>query len=335
MFGGDEEETASENCPYLKYSEFEKYSILCKIANNEYPGVIGLSSPDGEYIKAIKQALIDKYFVEASKLEVNEDYDMNLKTVIQDFQNKYKSSYNISKVNGIIDKSTLLGIDKYCYDDYIRNRNISSFGYGTFHVDIKYTSSTKYTYDRKFVPQNPNIRNEYGANTEGFTYRTRVIDSENNVVGNPLEIRSQNNGYKGPFEIPLKREAVGGLIDYGIYYGSTNTVQVLPDGTIPIDDEGKLKGESSYFIPPIDAVDYGGYVHDMNYEELKIGEDGQKALFEDWGTTPADFNAIKQWEKVENLGVGAIDPYSQQIHGKMPEYKIQTITQHEYDAAKL
>ncbi|MCI5055633.1 MAG: hypothetical protein MRY83_05960, partial [Flavobacteriales bacterium] len=92
------------------------------------------------------------------------------------------------------------------------------------------------------------------------------------------------------------------LIEYGLYYGATALYKLNKDGT--------LSETYDYSLPPVDAVDYGAWLHDRAYDAVDaVGAGG---LVVDWATTPADLAAVEAWQAVIDRGVGARDPYNGQ-----------------------
>ncbi len=101
--------------------------------------------------------------------------------------------------------------------------------------------------------------------------------------------------------------------DYGNYYGSTSlNTWWLAGG----------RQNPDYSAKPVDAVDYGAFLHDQAYD--LVDAKGAKGLLNDFATIEADQAAINYWGTV-------VDAYNT---NKSDPYNNQTITGPELNAAK-
>jgi RHS repeat-associated protein len=89
----------------------------------------------------------------------------------------------------------------------------------------------------------------------------------------------------------------------------------LPEGARGVapykySDYGNFYGasQSNYSIPAIDGADFAAKLHDKAYDLIQAK--GENSASNDWGTIPADLEAINSWKEIVDLGIGAKDPFN-------------------------
>jgi len=108
--------------------------------------------------------------------------------------------------------------------------------------------------------------------------------------------------------------------EYGNYMGATSFYTFSKNGDFN-NGIGINKLEYFYGVPAVDAVDKAAQAHDQGYD--KLNAQGSTGLFNDWGTTPVDKQALDTWDGIlSKYKVGDRDPVSG-----------QKVTKEELDAA--
>lgn len=126
-----------------------------------------------------------------------------------------------------------------------------------------------------YVWNNSTQHNVHGPLGKGVLYDIKFYD------------RKQNR-YIGGFKSFVGRNAsvIGIPTEYGNYMGATALYKVGTDG--------QFTKTYDYKLPAVDQVDNLALSHDLGYD--KLGAVGQDALFNDWGTTPVDIEALNGWQ---------------------------------------
>jgi len=133
--------------------------------------------------------------------------------------------------------------------------------------------------------------NHYGPKGPGILYTVNYWSKTSNGF-NELNTERSN-------QIFYSRDE--SIKQYGFYYGSQGLFKINQES-------GVLTDTPDYDMEPIDAVDYGAWIHDQGYGA--VGAKGASGLFMDLATTPADMTAIETWQSIADLGVGGMDPYN-------------------------
>ena len=169
---------------------------------------------------------------------------------------------------------------QYASNRPIDGIDIDGLEYGTYKINID-KSTGKVTLSN-YIPYNKSQHNAHGPLGRGIIY----------------EINGKSIWY------PRNKKALGILpVEYGNYYGET--------GLYEINNQGNFSKKYDYSnMPPVDAVDAGAMHHDKHYD--LIDAVGPKSFNYDWGTIPADLEAVKTWQQVIDIGVGGIDPFNEQ-----------------------
>ena len=143
---------------------------------------------------------------------------------------------------------------------------------------------------------NEQQHNAHGALGRGVLYKFQVKDYAGKDYWSGNQFVSRNS-----------------IAEYGLYMGATGLFKLDPQ---PLERLGSFlhsdKTENAdYSISAVDAVDYGGYIHDQEYDAVKaVGANG---LFKDFATAYADEKALKTWNNfLDKYKVGDIDPLNGQ-----------------------
>ena len=142
-----------------------------------------------------------------------------------------------------------------------------------------YYGSTKPVFT--VVWNNVAAHNEFGNKGRGVAFKTQHYDQNGKIAS-----ESPTLMFRRSAEIILAKT------DYGFYYGLTQ-----------MEDFYLIK---KYILPPIDAVDEAGRIHDKAYDA--VGANANNAT-NSWGSIEADEGIIAACSKVIKLGTGAIDPF--------------------------
>lgn len=135
------------------------------------------------------------------------------------------------------------------------------------------------------VQYDPKDRTKFGKKGKGVNYEMVWKNKDGNVINSK--------------EFFKKRTAIG---DYGLYNGKTTLWQY--------DRNGNQLGVGDYSIPPIDALDEAARQHDMAYDA--VGGIGFNGWVFSWATAPADFKLMDDWNAIQEIGEGGIDPVNGQ-----------------------
>jgi hypothetical protein len=203
---------------------------------------------------------------------------------------------------------------QYASNRPIDGKDIDGLEYVTYMVDIFQYENGSAIKVINYKWFNDLQHNQAGELGQGVTYDIRVHTSS----GAAFQLT--------PFFVARQDKVVGVIKgDYGNYMGATSLYDVNSSiNTKKFDNTKILTSIYSYDLPAVDKVDDLARVHDQQYDA--VDAKGPGSLFNDWGTTPADIEALNGWQ--DFLG----DYYTNKNNGLDP-LNNQPITANERQAA--
>jgi uncharacterized protein RhaS with RHS repeats len=196
-------------------------------------------------------------------------------------------------VDPIVKSYPMLSPYQYASNNPTSGVDLDGLEYLQYNIVIDY--HTGQTLLSTPVWYNPQQHNAHGNLGQGVMYKISIYDDKLKLNRSTSYEFVSRNAYADGFGF-FKSE-------YGNYQGAT--------GLFKWGSDGKFTKEYDYSLPAVDAVDNFAKSHDIGYDKVKaVGETG---LFNDWGTTPIDEEALNGWNGFrDKYEVGDIDPFNGQ-----------------------